>query len=278
MAFAVLVLRAGAAGRPMQLRIPMSLMATVVAATTVAGMVGAGTHVHHHGTEAGGAPASGGPSGHDHAGAVPVSGHDHSNTVLTRPYDPTQPIDLGGVPGVTPEQQAAAENLVADTLLRLPKWSDPAVAEAAGFRSIGDGGTGVEHFVNQAFMNDDHLLDPDHPESLVYDTSGGGRKLAAAMYMTKPGVRLADVPNIGGKLMQWHVHDNLCYNAQGKVVSLTDASGNCAAGLVKPVETPMIHVWIRKHRCGPFAALEGIGGGRIPAGEEVLCDHVHGAS
>ena len=32
------------------------------------------------------------------------------------PYDPTQPIDLGGTPGVTPEQQAAAENLVAVTL------------------------------------------------------------------------------------------------------------------------------------------------------------------
>ena len=30
------------------------------------------------------------------------------------PYDPTKPIDLSGVEGVTPEQQAYAENLVAD--------------------------------------------------------------------------------------------------------------------------------------------------------------------
>ena len=28
---------------------------------------------------------------------------------------------------------------------------------------------------------------------------------------------------------------------------------------------------------GPFAALEGIGGGTIEAGEEVLCDEAHGA-
>jgi hypothetical protein len=38
----------------------------------------------------------------------------------------------------------------------------------------------------------------------------------------------------------------------------------------------MIHVWIEPHKCGPFAALEGIGGGKILDGETVNCDHVHG--
>ena len=41
--------------------------------------------------------------------------------------------------------------------------------------------------------------------------------------------------------------------------------------------SPMIHVWITPTPCGPFAALEGIGGGQVPEGEDVLCDHVHGA-
>jgi hypothetical protein len=162
-------------------------------------------------------------------------------------------------------------------VLRLPKWADPAVAEAAGFRTIGDGRTGVEHLVNQEFMNDDVVLDPDRPESLVYDTEGGGRRLVAAMYMVQRGLPLDQVPNIGGKLMQWHTHENLCYNAQGRVAGLTNAAGECPPGLVKPVPTPMIHVWIEPHPCGPFAALEGIGGGRIPDGETKLCDHVHGA-
>jgi hypothetical protein len=40
----------------------------------------------------------------------------------------------------------------------------------------------------------------------------------------------------------------------------------------------MIHVWIRKHECGPFAALEGIGGGQIKDGETKLCDHAHGGA
>jgi hypothetical protein len=40
----------------------------------------------------------------------------------------------------------------------------------------------------------------------------------------------------------------------------------------------MIHVWITPHPCGPFAALEGIAGGTIPEGEEVLCDEAHGST
>ena len=78
--------------------------------------------------------------------AEPVS------AVPPRPFDPALPIDLGGVDGVTPEEQARAENLLAESVLRLPQWSDPATAEAAGFRSIQDGGTGVEHYVNREFM------------------------------------------------------------------------------------------------------------------------------
>lgn len=249
------------------LRRPMTASAIAVTAVSMFGMVSAGTH--QHATEA---------AGHHDSVAASGATPRPAQALAPVPYDPSKPIDLGGVPGVTPEQQAAAENLVAVTILRLPKWSDPAVAEAAGFRSIGDGRTGVEHFVNQAFMDDDVILDPDQPESLVYDTTSGGRRLVAAMYMTERGLPLDQAPNIGGKLMQWHTHENLCYNAQGKVAGLTDAAGNCREGLVKPVPTPMIHVWIEPHKCGPFAALEGIAGGRIPDGEAVLCDHAHGAA
>ncbi|CAN5843021.1 hypothetical protein BH24ACT3_BH24ACT3_19050 [soil metagenome] len=232
-----------------------------------------------------GAEATAGAAAHDHettdASGVEVAtdaaGHDDGAAAAPVAYDPTQPIDLGGTAGVTPEQQAAAENLIAVTLVKLPQWTDPDVAEAAGFRSIGDGATGVEHFVNQDFMDDDTMLDPDKPESLVYDTSDGGRRLAAAMFMTKPGTALDEVPEVGGALMQWHVHDNLCFNAQGRVAGITNGDGECPPGLVKPEETPMIHVWIESHPCGPFAALEGIGGGRIPEGEERLCDTAHGA-
>src|SRR5712692_7512959 len=200
------------------------------------------------------------------------------STVPPRPFDPTRPIDLGGVPGVTPQQQARAQNLLAATVMLLPQWSDPAYDVAHGFFSIGDGVTGVEHYVNLGFMADDTILDPDKPESLVFDTRVRPKKLVAVMFMLKPGSTLADAPDIGGALTQFHIHNNLCFNAQGRVAGLTQGNGTCRPPLAKGPETPMIHVWIVPHPCGPFAALEGIGGGQIKPGETVACDHVHGTS
>ena len=156
--------------------------AVLVAALAVPGMLSAGSHVH---TE-----------GHDHG-----DGEAHTDAVVPpHAFDPTLPIDLGGVDGVTPQQQAAAENLLAITLIRLPQFSDPDAVGAMGFVSIGDGFLGHEHYLNVANMNDDKILDPDHPESLVFDTTVTPKKLVAAMYMMNSGDTLADVPELGGKL------------------------------------------------------------------------------
>lgn len=239
----------------------------LVASLAVPGMLSAGTHRHEEG------------AAHDHeaaeAGAEGAGGEATTAAVAPKPYDPALPIDLGGVDGVTPQQQAAAENLVSATLLALPQFSDVDAVGAMGFTSIGDGFLGHEHFLNPANMTDDRILDPNFPESLVYDTSVTPKRLVAAMFMLNPGDTLADVPELGGKLTQWHVHDNLCFVGP-RVAGLTDAAGQCAPGTVKGNETPMIHVWIEPNRCGPFAALEGIAGGTIAAGEARLCDHAHG--
>jgi hypothetical protein len=213
------------------------------------------------------------------AGAT-AAGADHSHTPsVVVPYDPTKPLDFGGVPGVTPEEQARAENLVAVTLAKLPQWADYKYDQQHGFKSIGDGVTGTEHFMNQEYMDDDIFMDPDKPESLVFDTKPDGTKtLSAAMYMLKSGTPLDQVPDLGGALTQWHTHNNLCFTAAGRVAGLTKADGTCPTGLFLPQPTPMIHVWIRKNPCGPFAALEGIGGGTIAAGQTKLCDHAHGSN
>jgi len=260
------------------LRPPLALAGAGVAAVTAFAMIAAGTSGHH---AAGAAEAAAGADHHGGGAATEVAAApadaDHHGPSVAVAYDPAQPIDLGGVPGVTTRQQAAAEQIVSATLQVLPRWSDPAVAEEAGFHSIGDGSTGIEHFVNEGFMTDEYFLDPSRPESLVYNTQDGGRRLVAAMYMADRGLPLEDVPDIGGALMQWHTHDNLCYNDDGQVRGITDGDGNCPAGLTKPEPTPMIHSWIEPHPCGPFAALEGIGGGTIEEGEERLCDTAHGS-
>jgi hypothetical protein len=251
--------------------------AVVVAVVTGFAMVSAGSHTHAHG--AAGHTHGDGTAPHSHGSAAGGSGGGHTHTAAVVPpkeYDPNKPIDLGGVPGVTLKEQARAENLIAITLLRLPKFSDYRTAERDGFVSIGDGVTGDEHFINTAYFDDGHILDPDRPESLVYDTRGGTRKLAAAMYMMKPGDSFDDIPDVGGPLTQWHIHNNLCFTSTGHVAGLTDNEGQCRAPLVHGPLTPMIHVWIEKNPCGPFAALEGIGAGQVQPGQTRLCDTAHG--
>jgi hypothetical protein len=214
--------------------------------------------------------------GHDHAAAVvpPVDYDPETNTTEVKR------VDLSGVPGVTPEQQARAEALVETTLDVLPQFSDVSEVEALGFRSIGDGFTGHEHFINWDYLNDDKVLDPAYPESLVFDTSGEEKKLVSAMFFAERGTTLDDVPEIGGPLTQWHIHDDLCFTddpSAPRIAGVTSVGSSCRAPLKKFEPVPMIHVWIVGHPCGPFAALEGVGAGQIKDGEERLCDTAHGA-
>jgi len=245
----------------------------VVALVAVPAMVSVGGHSHASGDHA---SASG---GHDHGG------NDEEPAVIApEPYDATIPVDLGGVDGVTPDQQTRAEALVERTLERLPQFADIETLNEKGYYSIGDALTGDEHFVNWSYVNDDRILDPDYPESLVFRVVDGRKTLAAAMFMLSDETTLDDVPDVGGPLTQWHVHNDLCLTDDPIAPTLAFGSGNfiigadeeCTPPNSKRGNVPMIHVWIIPHPCGPFAALEGLGGGQVPVGEERLCDHAHG--
>jgi hypothetical protein len=260
-------------------RPPLVVTAIAVLALSLFGMAAGGTHVHAEGHD----EAAGGGHGDSHGDAA-AAGDDHGDHTDTAdheeqvvvPFDPEQPIDFSGIEGVTPRQQAWAENVVGATLLLLPQWADPEYALANGFHSIGDGFTGTEHFINDENIDDPSIFDPAKPESLVWDTTSGERRLVAAMYMLERGTPLEDAPNLGGNLMQWHIHNNLCYTPSGQVVGITNGDGECPPGLILPEPTPMVHVWLEPQACGPFSALEGIGGGQINEGEEVLCNEAHG--
>jgi hypothetical protein len=239
---AVVVLLRGARQTP---RIGLVAPGALVGVVSVAAMLTGATHVHSH-AEAG------------HVHAVETS-------MWPRPFDPTQPIDFGGVPGVTPEQQARAETLVASTLQDLPQFADVTKVGALGFTSIGDAANGFEHYINSAYIRDDAFLDPNKPESVVYQVDGDKRTLVAAMFAAS-GMSLTDPKLVdwGGPLMQWHVHKDLCWSLAQVVVGVTDADGNCPAGSINAGgDIPMVHVWITPNECGPFAALEGREAGQV---------------
>jgi hypothetical protein len=273
-ALLALVRRVDWVARPRPVMVGVAALAVVGLA--VPGMVStgnhshAGGHGHSHGDETEAA-------GHDHGGA----GHDHAEMAEPKPYDATLPVDLSGTPGVSADQQAEAEELVTDTLETLPaEFSDWTTLEARGWYSIGDGFTGHEHFINWPLLEDDKMFDPTAPESLVFEVHGDQKTLVAAMYMGPRGMTLDSVPDFGGDLVQWHIHDDLCYAGEEnkwRLAGLAPPPQECGAGTFKLHNPPMIHVWVTPHECGPFASLEGAGGGRINEGEERLCDHAHGS-
>ncbi|HEY5171404.1 MAG TPA: hypothetical protein VIK54_06725 [Acidimicrobiia bacterium] len=190
-------------------------------------------------------------------------------------------IDLSGLAGVTPAEQVKAENLLRTTILDIQKWSDVARAKADGFVSIGDGFGGTEHYVHWDWINDRVILDPSRPESLVYRVQpDGARILVAVMFILPKQYTLDNTPDIGGNLTQFHVHNNLCFSdsTAPQFRRFARLDGTCIAPLVKLLTTPMIHVWIRPNRCGPFAPIGGLAGGEVVPGERVDCDSAHGGT
>ena len=202
-------------------------------------------------------------------------------------WDPSRGLDImTGIGGVSAEQEARAKALVTSTLQNLPKWADYATAVAAGWKSIADNQTtGFEHLVNQSLVNDGRFLDSTAPESLVYEVKNGTKRLVSAMFISPTGTSISDpiLTDYAGPLMQWHIHNNLCFkfNAAGNpiVAAITNAAGECPVGTFKQTNgSPMIHVWITSHPCGPFAAVEGVAAGTaaVPDAQRLdLCNAAH---
>ena len=199
-----------ARGRTTSTRAHLALPGAVVGAVTVVAMMAGATNVHSHAdADAGHAHADDtAAAADDHTLAEDAAAGDHTHTdeaaatddhthtdeaaatddhaghgseavaaAWPRPWDPAAPIDFSGVPGVSAEQQARAEALVASTLRDLPQFADVATVADLGYRSIGDAASGFEHYVNFGYIVDDAFLDPSRPESLVYEVDGDERTL-----------------------------------------------------------------------------------------------------
>ena len=274
---------------PARQRTSLAAPAAVAFALMIPGVVNASTH--SHGPTVFGETTDHAHSGPETAATLPpvspstVAGQSTTTaapttTIPVKEYDPAKKLDLSGVPGVTSQQQARAEALVLKVRDRLPQFASPATAVRRGYSSIKDGSTGYEHYINWSYINDKVFLNPDYPESLVYRVVGGKKTLVSAMFMMPISYTLETVPDIGGALTQWHIHNNLCFSGDPNenpnvfVVGVTNGEGKCTFG-VKLAENPMIHVWIVKNACGPFAALEGVGAGQVKDGDTRACFHQH---
>ena len=238
---------------------PRTAAAVTAAAMAVAVPAMAFPHTHDH--DDGGATvdvAAGGTLSHsdDHSHG-PAEGAEETGGDTAAVEIDARLAGAPGVEGVTVEQHRRAVELIDATEEALRRFPDTAAAEAAGYRSIGDGFTGHEHFVNYEFLADQTILDPEAVESLVFRVSADGTKeLVSGMYILPQGRTMADVPDIAGALTSWHDHQNLCWHEDGRLAGIL-VDGECRPGGTFRATPPMLHVWIVEHPCGPFAGIDG---------------------
>jgi hypothetical protein len=152
----------------------------------------------------------------------------------------------------TSEQRDAAARLLADTRASIARYRDPASAIAAGYKSgPASSAEPLRHFENPA--NAKIILDPNHPQALVYAQTKHGLQLIGAMYQMPRAGQWG--PDPGGPLTQWHQHEGICFSPFGFEFSLETPFWTCPIGSTGVTTPPMLHVWIIDNgKLGPFAA------------------------
>ncbi len=200
---------------------------------------------------------------HDHGdhGHEAADGHAHAHPTPTLATDP---VFSGGETGhATDAELKAAKELIEGTRSSVAaRFPDEAAVKAAGYTSIGDGFpiSSFEHYINAAYIDDGHELDPSRIESIVIESTSAGDRVASAMYILGTGKTTADVTGMTfGGLATWHDHQNLCWDESGTRIAGFLLKGNCFPGGEFKPTPPMLHVWTKAHECGPFSGLEGHG-------------------
>lgn len=158
--------------------------------------------------------------------------------------------DHGVAVAVTAAELEAAARLVAETRAAAARFEDIEAARAEGYYQVAPPRNGLVHYLNAGYNRDGRILDPEHPESLVYlRLPDGGWKLVGVLYrMPRPD---QPGPRVGGPLTTWHAHDNLC-TANGRVVG-TIVNGRCTNGTWMGKTPEMLHVWLVDNPNGVFS-------------------------
>lgn len=156
----------------------------------------------------------------------------------------------------TPAERAAAAELVSAARLALARYADPAVAARDGYRV--DGLAGLDfHAGNPKHEHDGRVLDPAHPETLVYAVGPDGRPVLLGAMFLMPDIHRPG-PTIGGPLTVWHAHEHVCFSLTPPALAgLLSPLGMCPLGSIDVPLTPeMIHIWIVPGAPQPFGDLD----------------------
>ena len=123
-------------------------------------------------------------------------------------------------------------------------------------RGLADGYRPVDrhHYRKDEFMLDEHVLDPDRPEVLMYYPTPPEGKSQLAGFMFYAKTRETRGPQFGGPLTIWHYHS--WHRPQCVVDGLAtgwSVEGRCDRGEPSYFSGEMMHVWLVDHPEGRFA-------------------------
>lgn len=187
-------------------------------------------------------------------GAVPATAaatdngqHDHQ----IEPLDASSAEHAHGAElAVTAEQLRAAADFQGKVQDTAAKFQDVKTALAAGYIQITQDLPGIAaHFMQPAYNIDGDLMNPAHPEFLLYSKRVDGTwRLVGVMFSSET---VSDTPPaFFGPIDVWHRHENLCFIASG--VSVQPDAASCRGTFVKT--TPWnLHVWTMPGASGVFA-------------------------
>ena len=155
----------------------------------------------------------------------------------------------GSVP--TADQVTAADDLVTRCYAAALRhgWQEYGRGLADGYRSVDS-----YHYRKDEYMLDDHVLDPDRPEFLMYYPTppDGERRLTGFMFYARS--REVRGPQIGGPLTLWHYHSWLRPECVVDGLSVSwSVDGKCERGELSQYSGEMMHVWLFDHPQGAFA-------------------------
>jgi len=252
--------------RPVRLGLGAAVVVlALLAGATGVWAAGAAGHDRHEATAAAGVQDPTAAHSHD----PPAAGTGDGQAGSATPAHAHGP-NLPEVAAATDDQRAAAEALWKDSMANAEPWRDPEAAAAAGFRFRDDDGAGPGHrkvrflhVPNPAWRADARVLDPAHPETLVYWNGPGDRlTLVGVMYTAAKG---SHGPTVGGPITRWHDHESCRDPATGaKLGQAVDEA--CPDGQVYRRSGEMMHVWFTDDlatafaRRAPLAALRSANG------------------
>lgn len=154
----------------------------------------------------------------------------------------------------TPEQQMAMNDLRerAFAAVRKNGWQDFGKMAEEGWELLFSDDV---HYFKREHITDDRVLDPEHPEFLIYYDTDSGKRLAGIMFVVTTGDQRG--PQIGGPKTLWHYHvwNRLVCLWEGRlIVSMADDEGECADD-EEPADKSleMLHLWLFDHPLGAFA-------------------------